>query len=140
MYDPWVFLSYLAAHTQKIALGTGSIVTTLRHPLDLAKSAASVDRISGQRHLFGIATGDRPIELTAYNVDRENRSDLFQESFHVMKEVWSNAFPHIDSNRVHLNGADLLPKPALSDIPTFITGHSGQSLEWIAKNGDGWIN
>jgi luciferase-type oxidoreductase len=140
IYDPWVFLGYVAAHTQKIALGTGSVITTLRHPLDLAKSAASIDQISEQRLLFGVATGDRPIEFTAYDVEREDRAELFQESFHVMKEVWANAYPQINTNRVRLTGADLLPKPALSDIPVFVTGHSGQSLEWIAKNSDGWIS
>src|SRR3954469_5122668 len=39
LYDPWVFLSYVAAHTEQIALGTASIVTTLRHPLHVAKAA-----------------------------------------------------------------------------------------------------
>jgi hypothetical protein len=41
-YDPWIFLAYVAAHTDQIALGTASIVTTLRHPLHVAKSAASI--------------------------------------------------------------------------------------------------
>ena len=140
IYDPWVFLSYVAAHTKQIALGTGSVITSFRHPLDVAKSASSVDRISGQRLLFGVATGDRPIEFTAYRSDRDNRSYLFRESFHVMKEVWKNSFPEINSNRVQLNGTDLLPKPALLDIPVIVTGHSGQSLEWIAENGDGWLS
>lgn len=141
MYDPWVFLSYIAAHTKKIALGTGSAITSFQNPLNLAKSASSLDKISGQRLLFGIATGDRPIEFNAYGVDRERRGELFQESFHVMKDVWLTSFPTIHSNRVTLAGeADLLPKPVLGDIPVFVTGFSRQSLEWIAKNGDGWIS
>lgn len=140
IYDPWIFLSYIAAHTSNIALGSGSIVTTFRHPLDLAKSAASIDRISQERFLFGIATGDRPIEFEAYRFDRNERSNLFQESFKVMKSVWKETYPQINSNRVHLSKADLLPKPALLNIPTFVTGHSGQSLKWIAEKGDGWIS
>ncbi len=140
IYDPWVFLGYLAAQTKEIALGTGSIVTTLRHPLDLAKGAASVDQISNQRLLLGIATGDRPIEFSAYKVNREERTELFQESFFVMKEAWKQSFPLINSQRVGLEQGDLLPKPFLSDIPVFVTGRSGQSLEWIAENSDGWIS
>ena len=69
LYDPWMFLAYVAAHTERIALGTASIVTTLRHPLHVAKSAASLDKISNQRFLFGVATGDRPIEFPAFKVD-----------------------------------------------------------------------
>src|SRR5690625_3231983 len=140
MYDPWVFLGYIAAHTKKIALGTGSAITSFQNPLNLAKSAASFDKISGQRLLFGLATGDRPIEFNTFKVDREKRDDLFQESFYAMKEAWSTSYTNIDSERVDLHGGtDLLPKTALGDIPTFDTGFSRELLQWIAENSDGWI-
>ena len=58
---------------EKIALGTASIVTTLRHPLHVAKSAASLDKMSNQRFLFGVATGDRPIEFPAFKVDLNDK-------------------------------------------------------------------
>ena len=80
LYDPWVFLAYVAAHTDRIALGTSSIVTTLRHPLHVAKSAASLDKISNQRLLLGVATGDRPIEFPAFKVDVNEKAALFRES------------------------------------------------------------
>lgn len=138
MYDPWIFLSHIAAHTKKIALGTASVITSFQHPLNLAKSAASLDKISGERLLFGLATGDRPIEFDAYGVDREKRAAYYQEAFYVMKEVWSKSFSSINTSRVNLTqGTDLLPKPVLGDIPVFVTGFSGQSMEWIAKNSDG---
>jgi luciferase-type oxidoreductase len=139
IYDPWVFLGYLAAHTKNIALATGSILMTLRHPLHIAKAAASVDKISGERLVLGIATGDRPIEFPAFSVDRDMRSCYFQESIQVMRKVWKESYPHIQSPRVNLMDGDLLPKPALSDIPVLVTGHSSQTPEWIAQNSDGWI-
>jgi len=139
IYDPWVFLGYVAAHTKKIALGTGSIVTSFRHPLDVAKAASSLDSLSGERLLLGVATGDRPIEFDAYGSDRQNRGALFRESYQVMKEMWATSFPNINTERVDLSGADLLPKPRHANIPTLVTGHSGQSVEWIAKHGDGWL-
>ena len=49
VFDPWVWLGYLAARTRSIALVTGSIVLPLRHPIHVAKAAASVDRLSGGR-------------------------------------------------------------------------------------------
>lgn len=139
IYDPWVYLGYLAAHTQNIALGTASIILTLRHPLHLAKAAASVDQISGERLILGVATGDRPIEFPAFTVDFENRGHLFQESMMVMRKAWKDNFPTIQSPRVDLSYGDILPKPRLSDIPMLVTGHSSQSLEWIAENSDGWL-
>ncbi|KAB7704449.1 TIGR03571 family LLM class oxidoreductase [Bacillus aerolatus] len=141
MYDPWIFLSYIAAHTKEIALGTASAITSFQHPLNLAKSAASMDKISDERLLFGLATGDRPIEFSAFDVNREKRSEFFQEALYVMREAWAKSFPAIHTDRVNLTGVtDILPKPVLGDIPTFVTGFSGQSLEWIAENSDGWLS
>ena len=47
MYDPWVYLGYLAAHTKNVTLVTASVITSFQHPLNLEKSAASLDKISG---------------------------------------------------------------------------------------------
>ncbi|RXT14025.1 LLM class oxidoreductase [Ammoniphilus sp. CFH 90114] len=131
MFDPWVYLGYLAAHTKNIALATGSIILTLRHPLHVAKAAASIDKLSGERLVLGVATGDRPIEFPAFSVDPSERSALFQESIRIMKKAW-------EENGQLMNG-DILPKPSLFDIPVLITGHSSQTPEWIAENSDGWL-
>lgn len=140
MYDPWIYLSHIAAHTSEIALGTASAITSFQHPLNLAKSAASFDRISGERLLLGLATGDRPIEFNVFGVNRDKRAELYRETFYAAKEAWSTSYPIINTERISLNGeADILPKPALKDIPTFVTGFSDQSMKWIAENGDGWI-
>jgi len=141
IYDPWIFLSYLAAHTETIALGTASVITSFRHPLHLAKSAASLDKLSKERLLFGLATGDREIEFDVFGVDHGKRATLYQEAFHVMKKTWATTFPYIQTNRITLTGkTDILPKPTLGDIPTLVTGFSGQSLEWIATHSDGWMS
>ncbi len=139
LYDPLMFLTYVAAHTEKIALGTASIVTTLRHPLHLAKSAATLDRLSDQRFLFGAATGDRPIEFPAFKVNPENKEELYKESITVMRQLWQESFPQIKSERVELTAGDVLPKPILGDIPIFGTGYSGQTIDWLARNTDGWL-
>jgi len=60
VYDPWVYLGWIAAQTVTIALATGAIVLPLRHPLHTAKAAASVDRLSRARLVLGVASGDRP--------------------------------------------------------------------------------
>jgi luciferase-type oxidoreductase len=139
IYDPWVFLGYIAANTDKIALLTGSIILTLRHPLHVAKAAASVDKISGGRLVLGVATGDRPVEFPSFNVDFEQRAELFREAMSVIREVWKTEFPVINTARVNMSKADLIPKPDLYGIPMLVTGHSGQSIEWIAKHADGWM-
>lgn len=139
VHDPFLLLAYVAAHTNKIALGTGSVVTSLRHPLHVAKSAATLDDMSKQRLLLGVATGDRPIEFPAFKVDRDDRAELFRESVMVMRKVWEESFPIIQSKRVGLTEGNVIPKPFLADIPILGTGYSGQTVEWLAENTDGWM-
>lgn len=139
LYDPLMFLTYVAAQTEKIALGTASVVGTLRNPLHLAKSAATLDRLSNERFLFGMATGDRPIEFPTFKVDPTDKTELFKEAITVMREVWHTSSPTIQTTNVHLTEGDIVPKPALKNIPLFGTGYSGQTLDWLAQNTDGWL-
>lgn len=139
VYDPWVYLGWIAAQTQRIALATGSIILPLRHPLHTAKAAASVDQLSGGRFLLGVASGDRPVEFPAFGIPFEKRDELFRENLRVIREVMTENFPDMRSHYGVMSGeADLIPK-LRTRLPIFITGNSRQSLEWIAENSDGWI-
>ena len=139
VYDPWVYMAYMAAHTTKAALMTGSIILPLRHPIHVSKAAASIDQLSKGRLILGVASGDRPEEYPAFNMDINFRRELFQDAFHCIRQL-NEDFPHINSVFGQLSGdIDLLPKSTGSKIPLLATGHSGQNLEWIAKNSDGWI-
>ena len=139
IYDPWVFMGLVLGQTSRIALATGSIVSTLRHPLHLAKAAASIDRLSGQRLVLGLATGDRPSEFAAFGVPIEEKGERFREALAVLRRLWADDYPTIATPRMDLREGDLLPKPLLGDIPVLVTGHSRQSLQWIAEHGDGWL-
>ncbi len=138
VYDPWVYLGFIAAQTERIALATGAIVLPLRHPLHTAKAAASVDQLSKGRLLLGIASGDRPAEFPAFGVEAEDRGTLFRENLRVMRRVLDSSFPSVASPYGVLTGIDVIPKP-FRRIPMLVTGSSRQSLEWIAANSDGWI-
>ncbi|MDM0118057.1 LLM class oxidoreductase [Variovorax sp. J22R133] len=139
IYDPWVYLGWIAAHTQTIALATGSIVLPLRHPLHVAKAAASVDQLSGGRLVLGVASGDRPVEFPAFGVDIERRAGLFREYFEMIRRALEREYPMLASTAgVLAANADLVPKP-VGRLPMLVTGNSGQALPWIAGQADGWI-
>jgi luciferase-type oxidoreductase len=139
VHDPWVWLGWIAAHTTRIALGTAAIVLPLRHPLHVAKAAASVDRLSGGRLLLGVASGDRPQEFPAFGVAHERRAELFREHLGVFRAALAGEFPLVRSASGLLQGADLVPKPTAREIPVLVTGSSGQTLPWIAANAQGWL-
>jgi luciferase-type oxidoreductase len=139
VYDPWVWLGLVTGQTTEIALATGAIVLPLRHPIDIAKAAASVDNLSDGRLVLGVASGDRPLEFPAYGKDFEQRGAVFAESLSFVRQLLEHTFPRIRSPLGVLQGADLLPKPRYGRIPVGVTGHSQQSVDWIAANADAWI-
>lgn len=140
IFDPFVYLGYMASETSTIALGTASIVVPIRHPLHLAKAATSIDQLSRGRLLLGLASGDRPVEFPVFGVDAEGRGDTFREYFDVLRAAQMSSFAPIRWSGGTLDGADMIPKPLAVEIPLMITGSSRQSLDWIAANGHGWIN
>lgn len=139
LFDPFVYLGYLAGNTSRIALGVSSIVLPLRHPAHVAKAAASADVLSGGRILLGVASGDRPEEYPAFNRPFESRGESFRASIEYIRESWSNTQGFTNAFGSPGRGIDLLPKPAAGTLPLLITGSSRQSPDWLARNGDGWI-
>ena len=139
VYDPWVYLGYIAAHTRAAALATGAIVLPLRHVLHVAKAAASVDRLSGGRLVLGVATGDRPVEFPAFGRAFEHRAEDFREAVDVLRRIWREDAPIIDSPLARLRGEAVVPKPTASGVPLLVAGRSQQTLEWIARHSDGWV-
>lgn len=140
MYDPFTYLGFLAAKTSKIALGVSSIALPLHHPVHVAKSATTIDQLSGGRLLLGVASGDRFDEYPAMGLDYENRGELFREAFQYIRKAQDN-FPKLATkNYGALKGhIDILPKAVNHKIPMLMTGFSQQSLEWNAEQADGWM-
>ena len=140
--DPFTHMAYLAAQTSSIGLATASTVLTRRHPIHVAKQAASVDQLSGGRVALGVATGDRPEEFPAFKRRRADRADDFRHAVGYVRALWRPGTPRTTANRwggVDM-GIEMLPKPVGgSPIPLYVTGHCGQTPEWIAEHGDGWM-
>ncbi|KIC45825.1 5,10-methylene tetrahydromethanopterin reductase [Ruegeria sp. ANG-S4] len=139
IFDPFVYLGALASKTDRIALGTASIILPLRHPAHVAKAAATADVLSEGRLLLGVASGDRPEEYPAMHQDYPDRGARFRDSFGYIRAVEA-PYPKHDSDQGRLSGdIDMLPKPTGSRLPMLVTGGSQQSPDWVAQNGDGWM-
>ena len=140
IYDPFTYLSWIAARTSEITLVTGSIVLPFRHPIHVAKSISSIDALSNGRLVVGVASRDRPIEFDAFKVKRGDRGKLYRENYKAIEQLLYHSFPHMENENIRMTGsADLLPKPE-NRIAMLTTGNSRQSLDWIAKNSAGWIS
>lgn len=139
-FDPFTYLGYLAAKTSSITLATGSIALPLHHPVHIAKSAATIDQLSGGRLVLGVASGDRYEEYPGMGIDYEKRGELFKESFEYIRKAQEHRpsfeFKHYGHSQLNTG---ILPKATAHKLPLLVTGYSQQSLQWNAENADGWM-
>lgn len=139
IYDPWVFLTHIAAHTSRIALGTAGIVLPVRHPLHVAKAATSLDQLSGGRFLLGLASGDRPEEFRAFGIEQGERGAVFREHLRVLEHALTTEMRGVRWSGGWMHSADVVPKPSAARLPLFMTGTCQQSTAYLAKYGDGYM-
>ncbi|HDS1581481.1 TPA: TIGR03571 family LLM class oxidoreductase [Stenotrophomonas maltophilia] len=135
--DPFLWLGMLAAATTRIAVGSAAIVLPLRQPLQVAKSALSLDRISGGRFVLGLGSGDRPEEFAAFGEDLEARAATFRERWSLLRAALSADADERARVRQVTGGFDVLPPPD-TRIPMLVVGTARQSLQWIAREAEGW--
>lgn len=139
IHDPFMYLTWLAAHTETIALGTAAVVLPLAHPLLLAKRSAGLDRLSDGRFLMGVATGDRPEEFAAFGMDKGERGEVFRENLEVLKKGWASQMRPVRWSRGRMGGAEVVPKPTASGVPVLAVGSCLQTTEFNAAHTDGWL-
>jgi probable F420-dependent oxidoreductase len=139
LLDPVVALTHLAAHTQRIALGTGCVVLPQRNPVVLAKQLASVDVISGGRLIFGLAVGYLEPELRAVGVPMAGRGARTDEYLAAMRALWYDDEPAFHGVHVSFADVDSRPRPLQHRVPVVVGGHSAAAHRRAAIGADGWF-
>ena len=138
-YHPLSTLSYLAATTRRILLGTSVLVLPYHNPVELAKYAATLDQVSGGRVTLGVGVGAMPEEFLALGIPMRQRGSLTDESIAIMKELWTNPSPSYSSRRWSFSDMLFSPKPRQTPhIPLWIGGSSPSAIKRTAAVGDGW--
>ncbi|AWH29402.1 TIGR03571 family LLM class oxidoreductase [Stenotrophomonas sp. YAU14A_MKIMI4_1] len=135
--DPFLWLAALAGATERIGLGTAAIVLPLRHPLHVAKAARSLDRISEGRFILGLGSGDRPEEFAAFGEDLDHRGAAFRQRWWVLRAALSPD-AHAQAELADATGGFAVLPPPQQRIPMLVVGTARQSLQWIARDAEGW--
>lgn len=139
MLDPLVALSFLAAATDRILLGTGIVILPQRNPLVLAKQVASLDVLSQGRLLLGIGVGYLEPEFRAIGVPLTDRGARSDEYLAAMRHLWTDDEPAFDGKYVSFSGIDAYPRPATPDGPPIIVGGSTPAaFRRAVSSGHGW--
>jgi probable F420-dependent oxidoreductase len=137
--DPFVALAFAAGATERLRLLTYLAVLPYRNPFLLAKTATTLDRLSGGRVTLGVGTGYHKTEFFALGVDFEERNELFDEALDVLAQAWTGE-PFSYAGR-HFEARDVVqrPRPAQQPIPVWIGGNSRLARSRVATRGQGWM-
>jgi probable F420-dependent oxidoreductase len=137
--DDAVALSFIAARTSTIKLGTGIIILPQRNPLVLAKEMASVDVVSKGRLLFGVGVGYLEPEFRALGYTLDHRGEKTREYLEAMHSVWSEDQPSYDGEFVSFARIQSRPRPVQQPTPPIHMGGNGPA-GWrrTVTNAHGW--
>ena len=139
-HDPFVALSFAAAATTKILLGTGICLIPQRDPIVTAKSVASLDQLSNGRFLFGIGGGWNVDEMENHGAHYETRFKLLRERILAMKALWTQEEAAYHGEMVNFDPVWLYPKPAQRPHPPILLGGpSDHTLRRVVEFCDGWL-
>jgi probable F420-dependent oxidoreductase len=137
--EPFVALAFAAAATTRLRLVTNLVVVPYRNPFMLAKSVATLDRLSGGRFTLGVGTGYLKPEYFALGVDFEERNDLFDESLDVCRRTWTGEVVDHRGRHFDARGVRALPRPAQDPVPIWIGGNSRLTRRRVAETAQGWM-
>ena len=138
LLEPLTTLSFVAAGTTNIGLGTSVLVITQRNPILAAKQAATLDVFSGGRVILGLGAGGAEQEFGFLNMEFSNRGKVFNESIGLMKALWSQDMVDFQGEFFRVKDAVFLPKPVRKDIPVWIGGNGRVAVRRAVTLGDGW--
>src|SRR2546425_2697800 len=139
MLDPLAVLPWLAAATERVALGTSVVILPYRSPIPVAKLLASVDVLSGGRLIVGAAIGWMEGEFEALGVPFKERVSRSEEALTLFRALWTQAHPEIETKRHRLHDVSFSPLPLQKPRPPlYVGGNSEGALRRVARFADGW--
>jgi probable F420-dependent oxidoreductase len=139
-HDPFVALSFAAAATRTLKLGTGIALVPQRDPLITAKSVASLDQLSGGRLVFGIGGGWNVEEMENHGARYPTRFKLLRERVLAMKALWTQERAEFHGEFVNFDPVWLYPKPKQTPHPpVLLGGESDHTIKRVVAFCDGWF-
>jgi probable F420-dependent oxidoreductase len=139
-HDPFVALSFAAAVTKKLKLGTGILLVPQHEPIVTAKAIASLDQLSGGRFIFGIGGGWNVDEMENHGAKHATRFKMMREHVLAMKALWTQDEASFHGEFVNFDPAWSWPKPKQKPHPPIILGgETDHTLRRIIDYCDGWL-
>ena len=137
--DPFVALTFIAAHTRRLRLGTGICLVPQRQPVYTAKMVADLDYLSGGRVDFGVGIGWLAEEFDALGMDFRVRARRCAEYIRAMQALWRDGVSEFSGETLKIEPCYFNPKPVQKPHPPiYFGGESDAALVRVATQGNGW--
>jgi probable F420-dependent oxidoreductase len=137
-HDPFVMFAYLAGITQRIELVTGILILPQRQTVLVARQAADLDLLSGERFRLGVGLGWNYVEYDALGEDFHVRGKRVVEQIALLRRLWTEPLVNFVGAFDRIDRAALNPRPRRS-IPIWLSGFADVALRRAAALGDGFI-
>ncbi len=139
LLEPFTVLTYAAAVTKTVKLGTSVVIVPYRDPLVMAKIVSSLDVLSNGRFIFGVGVGWLDEEFRALRLNLRDRAAQTKEALSVMKACWTQDDPEFHGKFFDFSGIQFAPKPRQKPHPPiWFGGNSLPALKRAVEQGDGW--
>lgn len=140
LMEALMMLSYAAAITERIGLGTGVLVLPQRQPALVARQVATLDTLSGGRVRLGLGVGWQASEYEALGENFRNRGRRFDEALRLLRAYWGSDQVDFEGEFYQAEAMAFEPKPPQGEkLPLWIGGAVPRTLERVAESGDGWM-
>ena len=137
--DPLVWMTHVAARTERLRFMTGVLILPQRNPLVLAKQLATMDYMSGGRIELGIGVGWLEEEFDALGIPFARRGKRTDEYVEAMRALWAKDDADYAGEFVNFEGMSCNPKPVQSPLPIIVGGHSEFAARRAGRLGDGYF-
>lgn len=140
--EPVTLLSYVAAVTTRLRLGTSVILLPLRNPVQLAKAYSTLDVMSGGRAVMGVGLGGGHLgsHEEVFGYARQGRVTRFTEAVQIMKLLWTEQLASFQGRYWNFKDVSMEPKPMQKPhLPVIFGGHHENALRRAVKHADGWM-
>lgn len=136
LYEPLLTMAWAAAATSRVRLGTSVLVVPHHHPLGMANSLASLDKLSGGRLTLGVGVGWSAAEFAALDQDFATRGKRMDEALDIYRAAWEADPVSHDGGFYDFEGMKLQPKPE-ARIPIWVGGGADAAIRRAARH-DGY--
>lgn len=138
--DAYTTLTWAAAQTRRVRLGTGVLLLPLRNPALLAKQVATLDLLSGGRVTLGVSLGGGEAEHATLRAPFRQRARRLEEGVEVLRRLFATSDVSFNGRHYELREATVAPRPLQgADLPVWLGASSEPGLQRVARIADGWL-